>query len=253
MQSAAPNQSKWWLVALLLALTFSLALWGCAAPATPAPGEPTEPPAAATQAPEVSKPSEAYPSYPPAAEVLQAENPYPGGEVAPAVEPMPEEQPYPLPPPDTTLPTEAPVASATPQAEWLPVEIPEAGMSFAVPRAWLRLPPDWAWLPNLDGTAKVGFAWKDIQPPQEATAAFIPTNAVSLGAEEIELSWGTGSHHTIEVRATGEQVESVQVHYLIRGSDNRVYDFYASAATAGELAALQPILEEILTAARPLQ
>ncbi len=141
------------------------------------------------------------------------------------------------------------------------VTIAQTGLSFYVPGGWQRLQPAWAWSPDSTGQPRVAVQWKDVQPPMEMEAAMLPQSAVTLDAEPVELSWGQGRRYTVEVYApaapssgkeTTPQVEAVEIHVLIAvetDGGTRVFDFYASARDAGELATVQPALEQMWTLA----
>ncbi len=46
------------------------------------------------------------------------------------------------------------------------------------------------------------------------------------------------------------QIQAVEVHVIVRGTD-KYYNFYASAPTAEELAALERVLQHVLASASP--
>jgi len=156
-------------------------------------------------------------------------------------------------PAPTALETVAPVGE--------PVEIPEAGLSLQPPAGWQRLEADWAWAaPEVEGQ-RVGLAWAELQPPAEPEAALLPTGAQILSSEPAAVSWGQARRVTVEVygpAAEGEgqaPVAAVETHVLVvttEGGLRRGYDFYASAPTAADLEALQPVLDAMGQSAAPL-
>jgi hypothetical protein len=136
-------------------------------------------------------------------------------------------------------------------------------LALDVPVGWEQVEADWVWLPDPEGLRHVGLKWSDIEPPLLPEAAMLPRNAVTLIAEPIAMSWGTGQRYTVEVYAPAQPsqgaeatptVLSVETHILIvvqREQGRRVYDLYASASTAGELATLEPVLWRMLSSAQP--
>ena len=155
-------------------------------------------------------------------------------------------------PAPTALETVAPVGE--------PVEIPEAGLRLQPPAGWERLEPDWAWAaPEVEGQ-RVGLAWAELQPPAEPEAALLPAGAGILSSEPAAVSWGQARRVTVEVYGPAEgegqaPVAAVETHVLVvttEGGLRRGYDFYASAPTAGDLEALQPVLDAMIQSAAPL-
>jgi hypothetical protein len=167
-------------------------------------------------------------------------------------------------PQSTPASGEASSPLATPQhgpVTYQQLEIPGAGIALDVPGNWPRLEPDWAWSPDGAQDARVGLDWSDLQPPMEPEAVFLPKYAQVLSSEPLDLGWATARRITLEVYARGgppEQgeekapVASVQTHVLAviaEGGVRRAYDFYAAAPTAEALAALQPVLDQMVQSA----
>jgi hypothetical protein len=136
------------------------------------------------------------------------------------------------------------------------VEIADTGLSLELPAGWLRLDPEWAWMPAEGSDLRLGVNWIDLQPPMEPEAALLPNHAQVLSSEQVTLSWGQGRRVVLEVYAPAAQgadvkapVESVQIHVLVvvdQDGARRGYDFYAIGGTAEELAGLEPLLAHVL-------
>jgi hypothetical protein len=136
------------------------------------------------------------------------------------------------------------------------VEIAGTGLSIEVPAGWLRLDPDWVWVPAEGSSLRLGVDWTPLPPPMEAEAALLPSPSQVLDSEPVTLSWGQGRRVVLEVYGPAEQggdakapVESVEMHVLVVVSQEgarRGYDLYARGATADELASLEPLLAHVL-------
>ena len=179
-----------------------------------------------------------------------------GATSTPAATPGMTEEPTAV---STAVPAPTALETVAPVGE--PVEIPEAGLSVQPPAGWERLEPDWVWAaPEVEGQ-RVGLDWADLQPPAEAEAALLPAGAQVLSSEAAGVPWGQARRVTLEVYGPAEAgqgqapVTAVEMHVLVvtsEGGQRRGYDFYASAPTADELAALQPVLDALVQSATPL-
>ena len=127
--------------------------------------------------------------------------------------------------------------------DWERATIAEAGISLDVPKGWKRLGMEWAWSVFFDGGPRVGVNWADAGQGREPTA-MLPAGAVSLGAQDVTLPWGKGMVYTVQVVAG--KATTYEAHAIIRVGDKRDYDFYASAPTQAELAALRAVLQHML-------
>jgi hypothetical protein len=132
------------------------------------------------------------------------------------------------------------------------VAVPDIGMTLTVPAGWQRQ-DGWTWVPAKGAEGmRLGLAWADRTPGQEAEALFFPPSSQVLGrTEEPELSWGTAATYRLAVLVLGGegQVERYEVHVLVRGTD-RYYDFWASAPTEIDLTAIEPALQELVASVR---
>ena len=136
------------------------------------------------------------------------------------------------------------------------VEVAGTDLSFEVPAGWLRLDPDWIWVPAEGSSLRLGVDWAPLQPPVEAEAVLLPGPSQVLDSEQVTLSWGQGRRTVLEVYGPAGQggdaqapVESVEIHVLIVVNESGVrrgYDLYASGATADEVASLEPLLDHML-------
>lgn len=136
------------------------------------------------------------------------------------------------------------------------VAIADTGLSVEVPAGWMRLDPEWAWMPAEGSNLRLGVNWMELQPPVEPEAAVLPNHAQVLASEQVTLSWGQGRRVVLEVYAPAAQggdakapVESVQMHALIvvnQDGVRRGYDLYVVGGTAEELAGLEPLLTHVL-------
>lgn len=152
-------------------------------------------------------------------------------------------------------PIAAPSSPTTEPAD-TPVTVAEAEITFEVPASFERQDGAWRWAKASAETAFLGFDWAELEPPMEVEAVLLPGNAVVLDAETVELDWGAARQFTVEVYAPAVEdaeaqapVEAVETHVLVvvtEDGSRRGYDFYASAADAAELAALQPALEAMI-------
>jgi hypothetical protein len=172
--------------------------------------------------------------------------------------PIPVETATPT-PVETATPTSAPPPTSPGEVSYQPVDVPEAQLRFEIPASWQRLEPDWAWAPAEDGWPRMGVAWRNLQPPEEAEAALLPGPAQVLNSEPVDLAWGSGRRVTLEVYGpqagaggTKAPVESVETHVLIvlqEGGSRRAYDLYAAGRSAQELQAIEPMLQHLLDSA----
>jgi len=136
------------------------------------------------------------------------------------------------------------------------VEVADTGLSFEVPAGWLRLDPEWAWVPAEGSSLRLGVDWMALQPPMEPEAALLPSPSQVLVSEQVALSWGQGQRVVLEVYVPAEQggdakapVASVEMHVLVvvdQEGVRRGYDLYARGGTAEELAGLEPLLAHVL-------
>lgn len=154
-----------------------------------------------------------------------------------------------------TLASGSPVARPTEAGNR--ISIPQIGLTFEVPAGWQRQGQDWIWAPVSPPAGSegqhIGVSWKEIRPGQEPEALFLPENAVMLDRTPgPELAWGTAATYRLQVMIPGGQgqIQAVEVHVIVRGTD-KYYNFYASAPTAEELAALERVLQHVLASASP--
>lgn len=136
------------------------------------------------------------------------------------------------------------------------VKVAGTGLSVEVPAGWLRLDPEWIWVPAEGSSLRLGANWMPLPPPMEPEAALLPGPAQVLDSEQVTLSWGQGRRVVLEVYGPAEQgrdakapVGSVETHVLIvvnEAGTRRGYDLYARGATAEELASLEPLLDHML-------
>ena len=137
------------------------------------------------------------------------------------------------------------------------IEISSVGLAFDIPAGWSRREPEWVWSPEPKGALQIGVNWVDLQPPAEAEPALLPNHAQTLSSVPVELAWGQGRQFTVEVYAPAAQgsdakapVESVEIHTVVvlaNQEARRAFDLYARAPTAGELEALRPALNHMLS------
>jgi hypothetical protein len=162
--------------------------------------------------------------------------------------------------------TETPTVDATGPGQPMPpisndlaysrIRIAETGLSMEIPGGWLRLEPEWVWIPVEGSSLHLGVKWADLQPPQEAEAVLLPQPAQVIDSQEIALNWGSGRSFTVEVYAPaaagGEArapVQSVERHAIVvieMNGTRRAFDLYAVAPAQEELTALEPLLQHIL-------
>jgi hypothetical protein len=157
---------------------------------------------------------------------------------------------------------EPPQPVATPDT-YQSVEIPDAGIAFEVPGNWHQDGQMWMWSPNGGENPRVGVSWIDLQPPMEPEAALLPRPSQILGSQPVELSWASGRSFTVAVYGPAPEgadaqapVQSVETHIVVVAAghgERRAYDFYAAGSTVKELDTLQPILDQMLTSATPLE
>jgi hypothetical protein len=132
------------------------------------------------------------------------------------------------------------------------VEIAEAGLSVDVPAGWLRLEPAWTWTPNEDSAFRLGVAWADLQPGQEAEAAMLPASAVVLSAAPLAVDWGNGRLFTVAVYGAQAAIQSVEMHALVvveLDGLRRVYDLSLVAPDETQAMSEQVILQRMLDTA----
>ena len=166
-------------------------------------------------------------------------------------------------PTETTL---APTATQPPvePTEEVPlvyggVDVSDAGLTFEVPDSWIRLEPEWTWAPEPDAGLQIGVNWLDLEPPQEAEAAMLPSPSEVVSSEPIDLAFGSGRRVVINVLAPATEggdaqapVESTQIHVLItlvEDDTRRAYDFYAVGHDGDQLAVIDPVLQHMLDSA----
>ena len=132
------------------------------------------------------------------------------------------------------------------------VAIAEAGLSVDVPAGWLHLEPAWVWTPSEDSALRLGVAWADLQPGQEAEAAMLPASAVVLRSEPLTVGWGNGQLFTVAVYGEQATLQSVEMHALIviaQDTTRRAFDLYLVAADEEQAGAQQAILQQMLDTA----
>lgn len=136
------------------------------------------------------------------------------------------------------------------------VEFADTGLSAELPVGWLRLEPEWVWTPAVDSGLLIGVRWADLQPPQEAEPALLPSPSQIMQAEPIELSWASGQLFTVEVYGPATQgsdakapVQSVEMHAIVvidANGTRRAFDLYAAAPDAEQMAAQETVLRHLL-------
>jgi hypothetical protein len=145
-----------------------------------------------------------------------------------------------------------PVPPVSNELAYTRVEIAEAGLSFDVPAGWLRLEPAWVWTPSEDSALRLGVAWADLQPPQEAEAAMLPTSAVVLRSEPLTVDWGNGQLFTVAVYGEQATLQSVEMHALIvivQDNVRRAFDLYLVAPDEAQVVEQQVVLQHMLDTA----
>ncbi len=204
---------------------------------------------------------------------------------APALDPTPTLVPaatdlpptLPLLPPASVVPAPGVTVVPTLALSWQRVAITTGNISVETPKDWKRAGSEWMWIrpnaappsagtpspgpataraqnagtpsPGTPGTGaqSISIHWDARKGGWEPTA-MLPNHSVSLDAQPIELSWGKGMLHTVQVSAPGAQggqPVAVQIHAIIL-TEKLAYDFSASAQTPEELASLQPVIEHML-------
>ncbi len=164
-----------------------------------------------------------------------------------------------LPPSTIPLPTAAdpkPTSAAVPTlaVSWQRMAITTANISVETPKDWKRIGTEWAWTrPNV-AAQSVSINWNTRKPGWESTS-MLPNHSVSLDAQPIEVMWGTGMLHTVQVSqsaAQGGKPTAVEAHAIVL-TDKLAYDFSASAKTAEELATLQQVVQHMLDSVKMLK
>jgi hypothetical protein len=150
-----------------------------------------------------------------------------------------------------------PVPPVSNELAYTRAEIAEAGLSVDVPAGWLRLEPEWVWTPSADSALRLGVAWADLQPAQEAEAVMLPTSAVVLRSQPFTVDWGNGQLFTVAVYAPASgngqaTLQSVEMHALVvveLNSIRRVYDLYLVAPDEEQAVAQQAMVQWMLDTA----
>jgi hypothetical protein len=176
--------------------------------------------------------------------------------------PQPAATPLPTPideapstPEVSATPEEAtPVTEASPA--YSTVEVPEAGLSFELPESWVRLEPDWVWVPEIGSDLLVGVKWLALEAPQEVEAAMLPGSSEVVSAEVVDLELGMGRQFllrvfepAIEGSDAQAQLDSMQMHILVtqeQAGKRLAYDFFASGADAEQLAQAEAVLRHLV-------
>ncbi len=138
----------------------------------------------------------------------------------------------------------APAAST---GQWQRVQILGPNLSFEVPAGWKQQGKLYAWANPKANGQRVGINSMERKGGVEPTS-ILPEHAVSLDAAPVELKWGQGTKHTVEVTSSaggGGSSVAVETHVIVL-TDKFVVDVYASAATPEELDALWPTVQHML-------
>ncbi|MFP4343458.1 MAG: hypothetical protein ACLFU8_02085 [Anaerolineales bacterium] len=154
---------------------------------------------------------------------------------------------------------EGPVVSV-PETEEPPVHqmvnVPELNLTFAVPGE-LEQELEFVWSAYGLQSGVLGFAYTQFEPPMEPESV-LPSPAQILESEPVTFAWGEGRQYTMEVFGeappaeegeTQAPVESVERHVVVTvevEGQRYFLDFYASGANAEELAALEPLLQQVM-------
>jgi hypothetical protein len=142
----------------------------------------------------------------------------------------------------TRLPTPIP-ARAVEVEGWQRIQIDDAGIGLQVPQNWERLADTWAWSPDGSADLSIGLIW--VEPGENwSPGTMLPPGADTYETKPINLGWSSGTSYLTEV---GGGLATLERHVVIQVDDSLAVDFYARGATTAELAALETILDEILT------
>jgi hypothetical protein len=193
------------------------------APAAQTTGVPEEETPLAAPSPQATTPNATVPSPSTARPVSPG---LPDSDATPAAEPLPEESP----------------ASSTSITDWQRVQVPEVGVAFEVPAAWLRLGPAWAWSPDGESAPHVGFKWSKGSSPSE----MVPTPSVVTAIKPVNLGWVEGHSYQVEVLAAGVVV-AVEKHVVVQIDSDLSGDFYITGRSTADLTALDYILAHMLS------
>jgi hypothetical protein len=151
-------------------------------------------------------------------------------------------------PSPTSAPPAGPTASLVPPRSvevtgWERVQIDAVGIGLEVPENWGRLPEHWAWSPDGSDDLQIGLAW--VEPADDwSPRAMLPPSADTYETKPVNLGWSRGTSYLVEVSGG---MGTVERHVIVRVDETLAVDFYARAGTTAELAALEPVLEEMLT------
>jgi hypothetical protein len=136
------------------------------------------------------------------------------------------------------------------------VEIPEAGLTLAVPFGWQQLDEEPAWSPTGDGEERIGVSWCHILSAVKPEAALLPDDGLVVSSVPIALGWGTGWQYVLANYSSGvagpdsgAPASSIEIHTIVAmvdGETQLAYDLHAIAPTEDLLAALKPVLDGML-------
>jgi hypothetical protein len=169
-----------------------------------------------------------------------------------AVDPTPE-------PVDPTPAASEPTPTVPEVPAYITVEVPDAGLAFEVPSDWVRLEPDWHWVPELGSGSRVGMNWMTPEPPQEPEAVMLPSPSEIVSSDPVELAFGTGRRMVLNVFEPTDEagdaqasVASFEVHVLVivaQGGVRYAFDFFASAPDVAGLEMIEPVLQHMVETA----
>lgn len=125
---------------------------------------------------------------------------------------------------------------------WQRVQVEPIGIGLQIPAEWAQRSDAWAWSPDGSDDLLIGLAWAQ---PEEGwiPGAMLPPSAITHETRPINLGWSRGTSYLVEVPVPAATVER---HVIVPVRDDLVVDFYARGATTAELAALEPVLDQIL-------
>jgi len=134
--------------------------------------------------------------------------------------------------------------------------VPELSLTFAVPGE-LEQELEFVWSAYGLQSGVLGFDYTQFEPPM-MPESMLPSPAQILESEAVIFAWGEGRQYVMEVFGeappaeegeTQAPVESVERHVVITvevEGQRYFLDFYASGADAEELAALEPLLQQVV-------
>ena len=141
-----------------------------------------------------------------------------------------------------TTPVAAEPTRAVEVASWQRVQIDSIRIGLQVPAGWEQRPDAWAWSPDGSDDLEIGLTWIEVEAGW-TPGGMLPPSAVTYETKPINLGWSRGTSYLVEVSVPAATVER---HVIVQVKDDLVVDFYARGGTTVELAALEPVLDEVL-------